>query len=186
LVLLVALAGVCLFGFLDPPAYGLAANPMMLQFAAGAWLGRRHMLERRWEPGAGLVLGGLGVLALGALFLGAIRSEFWRPLLWGAPAVLIVGGAVAWEQGRAFKAPAALTRLGDASYAIYLCHMPAVALVAHGLGVHPAALFVPTAVAASLAVGLLFHLAVETPLIGACRALPGRLRGFGAARARPG
>ena len=46
-LLILALVGVCAIGFLDPPLYGLGANPMMLQFAAGAWLGRRHVLGRQ-------------------------------------------------------------------------------------------------------------------------------------------
>ena len=45
-----------LFGFLDPPAYELGANPMMLQFAAGVWLARRAQLGRRTGPRTGLLL----------------------------------------------------------------------------------------------------------------------------------
>jgi exopolysaccharide production protein ExoZ len=99
-----------------------------------------------------------------------------RPLTWGLPAVMIVAGLVAIEQGGAFRWPRPLVRLGDASYAIYLCHMPAVALVAHLLGVHPASRFVPVAAAVSVGAGVAFHMTVETPLIRACRALPARLR----------
>jgi exopolysaccharide production protein ExoZ len=186
-LILLALAGICAFGFLDPPMYGLAANPMMLQFAAGAWLGRRHMLGRRIEPGAGAIFAVLGVAILTVMFLTGFRNEFFRPLLWGLPAVMIVAGAVAMEEGWPFRPPAFLVRLGDASYAIYLCHVPATAVVAHTLGPRPALLFVTVAVAASVGSGLLFHWLVETPLIAACRALPGRLAAlFAGARARPG
>ena len=103
------------------------------------------------------------------MYLTGFRNEFFRPFLWGAPAVMIVGGAVALEEGRAFPAPAFLVRLGDASYAIYLCHLMTVALVAHTLGVRPPILFVPVAVVVSIAVGMAFHLALEKPLIAACR-----------------
>jgi len=178
-LLAAALGVVCLFGWLDPPAYGLAANPMLLEFVAGAWLGRRYALGRLPRSRAGPALVALGLGAFAAMFLAGFRSELWRPLLWGAPAALIVGGAAASEGGR-FKAPAALVELGDASYAIYLCHMPAVAIVAHGLGVHPAWLFVTAALAASIAAGFLFHLAAEKPLIAAARGVPGRLRALAA------
>jgi len=55
--------------------------------------------------------------------------------------------------------------LGDASYSIYLWHLPAAAVVAHALGtVHPW-LFVPAALAASIAAGLAGRALVEKPLI---------------------
>jgi len=180
-LLVAAMAAICAFGFLDPPMYGLAANPMLLQFAAGAWLGRRHMLRRWIEPGAGLVFAVLGLAGMTAMFLAGFRNEFFRPLLWGLPAVMIVAGAVSLEEGGWFKVPGALVRPGDASYAIYLCHMPVTALVGHALGVRPAGLFVALAAVASVAVGLAFHHWVETPLIAAVRALPRRL----AARTQP-
>ncbi len=172
-----ALAVVSLFGFLDPPAYGVIANPMFMQFAAGAWLGRRYLLKRRWEPGAGVVMALAALAALAMLYLFHLRSELWRPLLWGAPAVALVGGAVSLEASRTVRWPRMLTGLGDASYAVYLCHLPATAVVAHTLGVKAPALFVPLAVAASLAAGVAFHRLAERPLIAVVRAAARRARG---------
>ncbi|MFI4933443.1 MAG: acyltransferase family protein [Caulobacterales bacterium] len=186
-LVIAALFGVCAFGFMNPPAYGLAANPMMLQFAAGVWLGRRHVLRRRIEPGAGLIFALIGVGLMTIMYLTHFRSELFRPLLWGFPAVMIVGGAVALEEGGAFRAPRALVRLGDASYAIYLCHMPACALVAHTMGTRPVALFVPTAILVSTAAGFAFHFLIEQPLIAAFRSVPERIAAVRLARsARPG
>jgi exopolysaccharide production protein ExoZ len=180
LALIVAtMAAICVIGLLDPPLYGLAANPMLLQFAAGAWLGRRHVLRRRIEPPAGAIFAVLGLVLFGAIRLAGLHNGVWefvRPLTWGLPAVMIVAGMVAVEEGALIRWPRLMVRLGDASYAIYLCHMPAVALVAHTLGVHPASLFVPVAAAVSIAAGFVFHKTVETPLIRACRALPTRSR----------
>jgi exopolysaccharide production protein ExoZ len=172
-LLVAALAGEVALGFADPPLYGLGANPMMLQFAAGAWLARRQLRGRRIEPRAGMILAASGLALLVVQGLTGFRNELFRPLLWGVPALMIVTGAVAAE--RAFAAPRWLTRLGDASYAIYLCHLPAVALTAHLLGARPLWLFVPEALAVSTGAGLAFHRWVETPLIAACRALPARL-----------
>jgi exopolysaccharide production protein ExoZ len=174
-LIVAAMAAICAVGFLDPPLYGLAANPMLLQFAAGAWLGRRHMQRRRIEPGAGLIFLVLGLAALATMGLTGFRNEFFRPLLWGLPAVMIVAGAVALEEGGWLKVPAVLVGLGDASYAIYLCHMPVTALVGHTLGVQPVALFVAASLVASVTVGLAFHRWIETPLIRLCRRLPKRL-----------
>jgi exopolysaccharide production protein ExoZ len=165
-----ALAGEVALGFADPPLYGLGANPIMLQFAAGAWLARQQLQGRRIEPAAGLIFAGIGLALFIVQGLTGFRSELFRPLLWGVPAFMIVAGAVAAE--RIFAAPRWLTRLGDASYAIYLCHLPAVALIAHLFGVRPLWTFVPAALAVSTVVGLAFHRWIETPLISACRALP--------------
>ena len=171
-LLLAALGAVIAFGLLDPPAYYLGANMMLLQFGAGAWLARRGQAGRRIQPrfGAALMLAGAGLLA--AQGLTGLRSDLWRPLLWGVPAAMIVAGAVALEPLRAFRPPAALLRLGDASYAIYLCHFVMVALVARLVGVTQAWLFVPAAVAVSLAAGLAFHRWIERPLIAVFRAIP--------------
>jgi exopolysaccharide production protein ExoZ len=171
-VVTAALFAVVAFGFAVPPAYGFIANPMLLQFAIGAWLGRQESLGLRLEPKAGLGFAISGALILAALWVAGFRNEFFRPLLWGAPAAMIVAGFVALEGHPRFKPPAFLIRLGDASYAIYLCHLPATALIAHGFGVWPAGLFVPLAAAASIATGLAFHAAIEQPLIRAARALP--------------
>jgi exopolysaccharide production protein ExoZ len=174
-LILSALALVIAFGVLDPPAYYLGANMMMLQFGAGVWLARRQQLGGRTPPwfGAGLAVAGVALLA--AMGLTGLRSDLWRPILWGAPAAMIVAGALALEPLRRLAPPKLLLALGDASYAIYLCHFVAVALAAAALGVGRPWLFVPAAVLASLAAGLAFHRLVERPLIRAARALPGLL-----------
>jgi len=171
-LLLTALGAVIVFGVLDPPAYYLGANMMLLQFAAGAWLARRRQLGRRILPEIGAALAAIGVLLLAAQGLTGLRSDLWRPLLWGVPAAMIVAGAVALEPLRALRPPAVVLRLGDASYAIYLCHFITVAIAARLIGVAPIWLFVPGAVALSLAAGLIAHRWVEQPLIAACRVIP--------------
>jgi exopolysaccharide production protein ExoZ len=166
-----ALAALSLLGFVVTPLYALGCNPMLLQFAAGAWLAHRQAQGRRLSPGAGCVFAALGAGALAALWLAGLNDDLWRPLLWGLPALAIVAGALAIEPVRAWAPPRALVRLGDASYAIYLCHGPVVALVAAAGGV--GWVFVPAAITASLIAGFAFHRWVETPLIAAARALPG-------------
>ena len=174
-LILAALGAVIGFGLLDPPAYYLGANMMLLQFGAGVWLARRRQLGHSLSPkiGAALIVAGVGLLA--AQGLSGFRSDLWRPLLWGVPATLIVAGAVALEPIRTLRPVTALLRLGDASYAIYLCHFIAVAVVADLIGAAPAWRFVPLAIAVSLAAGLIFHRWIEQPLIAGCRAAPGRL-----------
>jgi exopolysaccharide production protein ExoZ len=167
-----ALAGVMLFGFIDPPAYELGANPMMLQFAAGVWLARRAELGRRTRLRTGLALGAGGAALLAAMWLADVRSDLFRPLLWGVPATMIVAGALALEPWIAAHAPRAFVRLGNASYAIYLCHFVTVDLIAQATGVQRPWLFVPLAAAVSIGAGLGFHRLIERPLIVAARRLP--------------
>ena len=174
-LLLAALGAVIVFGLLDPPAYYLGANMMLLQFAAGAWLARRGQLGGRILPQVGAALAAIGAALLALQGLTGLRSDLWRPLLWGVPAAMIVAGAVALEPVRRWRPPAALLRLGDASYAVYLCHFITVAAAARVVGVAPAWSFVPVAITLSLAAGLIVHRWVERPLIAACRAVPRRL-----------
>jgi len=169
-----SLAALSLPGFVFTPLYGLGANPMLLEFAAGIWLAHRMARGEAAPPGAGIVFGGLGVALLALMGAAGFQDILLRPLLWGMPAVMIVTGALAIEPLRALAPPRALVRLGDASYAIYLCHLPVVALVATG-GFDSHWAFAPAAITASLIAGLAFHHLVERPLIAACRALPARL-----------
>ena len=172
-LIIAALVGVMLFGFLDTPAYELGANPMMLQFAAGVGLARLGQLGRRTGPRTGLLLAAGGVVLLAAMWLTGLRSDLFRPLLWGVPAAMIVAGALALEPLAARQAPRALTALGNASYAIYLCHFVTVDLTARAMGVLNPWVFVPVAVAVSIGAGLAFHRLIERPLIAAVRRLPG-------------
>jgi exopolysaccharide production protein ExoZ len=171
-----ALIAVTAFGFLVPePFYYLGANPMLLQFAAGVCLGiavENGLSPARWM-GAAMILAALAwwtaVQAVG------LFTELWRPLLWGVPAFLTVAGALGLELGpSAIRAPAWTARaarvLGDASYAIYILHLPASALAAHTLGYTRPWLFLPAAMAASIAAGLAGRAWVEKPLLERLRA----------------
>ncbi|MDQ2860355.1 MAG: acyltransferase [Pseudomonadota bacterium] len=156
---------------LSDPAYILGANPMLLEFAAGVWLGK--LLETGRLPGRalGFALMALGALAYAALEISGFINELWRPLLWGAPAAAIVGGALCLEARGAMFRSRALKTLGDASYAIYLVHLPATALVAHTLGYDRPVLFIPAALAISIAAGLACRAWVEKPLLGVLRGI---------------
>jgi exopolysaccharide production protein ExoZ len=147
---------------------------MLLQFAAGLGLGvaaERGRLPSR-AMGAGLILAALLVWTL--VQAGSLFSELWRPLLWGVPAVLLVGGALGVELGgRPLRLPGRWTTpvlvLGDASYCIYLFHLPATAVVAHTLGYANPWLFLPVSMAASILAGLAARAWVEKPLLARLR-----------------
>ncbi len=148
-----------LVGFAYHRWYTLLANPMLLEFLVGA------ALARAWRSGALQRLGGaqtgLAAIAAGVILLAlqqglGVRSDFWRPLIFGAPAFLILAGALKLEDAvrEGGAVATAFVRLGDASYSLYLCHLPVVAAVlalTPGLaGPLRVALTVPLALAAGL------------------------------------
>jgi exopolysaccharide production protein ExoZ len=165
---------------LDDPVYILGANPLLWEFAAGVAVA--ILVEAGAGPDArsSWVLIGLGFAGLVVPAALGLFSELGRPFIWGTPAAVIVFGALTLERAGATPAWPALARLGDASYAIYLTHLPAQAIIAHSLGWSNPWLFIPAALAASLGAGLACHRWLETPLIAFARST--RLR---AAEASP-
>ena len=164
-----ALFGVGILGMLVPPTYQMGANFMMVEFAGGLWLGK--LAQDAILPGR---VTGAALLAA-ALIIFAVTNQtdfgdsLLRPLLWGLPAVMLVGGAAALEASAGWPRLPALKAVGDASYSIYLCHVPATALVAHAIGGAPLALFIPAAIGASVGAGLLCRRFVERPLLDLLR-----------------
>lgn len=173
-------------GFVFPDsAYYLGANPMLLQFAAGVGLAiareRGRLPSRAW--GVGLIVGAALVWTL--VQAGHLFSELWRPLVWGVPAVMTVAGALCLEAKARHGRPGPLARmgltLGNASFSLYLFHLPATALIAHAFGFYGQAdfslegreaPFFLLSMVVSIAAGLAAHRWLEAPL----RRLPARLR----------
>ncbi|HEX7760137.1 MAG TPA: acyltransferase [Caulobacteraceae bacterium] len=160
-----ALVAIGVLGVLDPPLYTLGANLMMMEFAAGLWLGK--LATDRVLPGAliGASLAGLALALFAATNSAWFGDTLMRPLFWGLPALMLVGGAVALEARGKVLRWRWLKALGDASYSIYLCHAPATALVAHAVGTSQPLIFAPAAIAASIAAGLACRRFVERPLL---------------------
>ncbi len=169
LVVTVGLVAIAAAGFIYHPAYTLGANPMMLQFAAGAWLGKLAtdgaLPGRAW----GLFLLGAGLAAFAALAITGYVNELWRPLIWGVPALAMVAGAISLEAHGPVFASGALRRLGDASYSIYLWHIMIVAAVAHALGTGRPWLVFLAAFAAAILAGLMAREVVEKPALALLR-----------------
>lgn len=175
---------------LAPPAAGdgpgvalfFWSRPIVLFFVAGmslpllaARLAPRipaaRLSFRRIGPAAALLLAaGLG------LAHGFGLSTGWQILLFALP-VLLASMARGDGRGQGFEALA--TRLGDASYSIYLTHsfvIGPLARVYARVGLHSPLLFVACALLVSAVVGLLCFKVVETPLIRRLTAGTGRLR----------
>jgi peptidoglycan/LPS O-acetylase OafA/YrhL len=98
---------------------------IILEFAAGMWIGLAWLKGVRIGPwlAGGLATAGFAILLLtdpnAVDFAGFQR--LWR---WGLPAALIIAAASLLPMPRldASRAMSALSKVGDASYALYLCH----------------------------------------------------------------
>ncbi len=176
------LLALSVFGFLFPEHYYfLGFNPMLLQFAAGAGLGAAAAHGQLRSRALGAVMLAAALATWIAVRPGAVFTELWRPLLWGVPAVLTVAGVVSLERGGAFAGLSERVRdaavwFGDGSYAVYLMHLPATAIVAHTVGWSQVWLFLPLSIAASFAAGLAARAWVEKPLLNLLRRGPAARR----------
>ncbi len=168
-VVLPALAALSLLGLArapDWPAVGVLADPLVLEFGAGALLGLWLLRPPDRAAGGPAVTAGLALLAAAASLALAVLpagTPWWRALDWGGPATLLVAALLAAERRGAVPWPRALLRLGDASYAIYLAH----GFVLGGLAaLHlPAAwMLLAAALALSTVAGLAVHHCVERPV----------------------
>ena len=163
------LMGIVAIGFLaDDPLYILGANPMLLQFAAGVWLGVGATSRALPSRSGGWIL----IAVAAALWLlvqstGLFR-EFWRPFEWGVPAAMLVAGVMAVERHGVWPKFPILERLGDASYSLYLWHPAVIALTAHVVGVRFIG-FAPLALVLSALAGLASYAWIERPLLRALR-----------------
>jgi peptidoglycan/LPS O-acetylase OafA/YrhL len=164
------------FLFSAEPPYPL--NTINLLFAMGIVTA---MILRKVEklPGLFLTLAGAGLfVATGAdevYFhnLGWIQSS----LAYGLGSAMALAGLVELERKGGFRAPGIMVLAGEASYAIYLTHMLALAFAAkilrvigapHWMPVFPAFVLI---VLAGAIIGTLAHLLIEKPLLRVSRKL---------------
>lgn len=153
-------------------------SPLPFEFVAGmAIAAAREPLGRipaRW---------GLSAVLLGFVALAA-HVALPRTLAFGAPAALIVAGAVVAEPLFRGRASLPLVRVGDASFSLYLCHGFTFALL-RVLGIGPSAslawlVFGP---AAAVATSFAVHHGIERPATDMLRRISGS---GGRLRVRPG
>ena len=157
------------------PWLALVASPLNLEFVLGVAIGYAVVRSRLVRPRLVLAAGVVAAVALLVLLAASGWESF--PSTWlrvagpGVVAALLVYGAVGVEVRRASVAPGFLQRLGDASYSLYLVHVPALTLLAAVLaGRMPTGGFVHALVllvlvpAYVLAAALLCHRFLERPM----------------------
>lgn len=146
-------------------------SPLPLLFGMGmlvsVMLGRGPAPAPAWLAGGGV-----------ALFAGAgLQVDYGAPapvltiLLFGAASAAILAGIVELERSSRLRTPAWLVLAGEASYAIYLVHLPVLAAGAkltlpllHRLHAPPAMSYILLVGIAVLA-GIVSHLCIEKPLL---------------------
>lgn len=161
------------------PLLNVAANPLTLEFIAGAFVALLVRSGLRVGAAATLGCGLLGLLAgqialqLNPSWLGPDLS---RPLSVGAPAVLVLYGAAALRP-RSTPALRWLARVGDYSYALYLTHLPITIMLAQGFaalalpGYWSNAGYVVATVSSTVLATCLLHHGVERPALAWARRL---------------
>ncbi len=178
LFLAITLTAVALAGFFSNEASVLIANFLMLEFVAGI------LLAKVWRDGllGSAAQGWALMLIAAAAFTGLEALGYhdynWRPFVWGAPASLLVAGAVTAENAGALPQITPLKWLGDASYSIYLTHFITFqAFARQGPPPTNAPLFIAEVVLLSVVSGLLGRHLIEKPTLrllhGVGRAMPG-------------
>jgi exopolysaccharide production protein ExoZ len=156
------------------PYLALVASPLSLEFVLGVLIGLAAVHGRFVQPRAVLAVGVLSFCAcLVLLALSGWRtfpSEAVRVALVALPAGLVVYGAIGVEVRRGRVVPPFVQRLGDASYSLYLTHVPALTLLAVVLAgrlpttslVH--AVTIPAALLLVVCGALVCYVVLERPL----------------------
>lgn len=105
------------------PLHPIMTNSLLLEFVAGAWLGRFAITRPAWLAAGwpvALLLGIAGFAAGYAVGYDRLPSA----LVWGVPSLLVLTGAIGIEAaGRLPRAMTRLAFLGDGSYFLYLSHI---------------------------------------------------------------
>lgn len=145
------------------PAVQFYTQPLILEFAAGAFLARLWLRGMLPPPSIGALL--IAASLCGFALVHILKLEF-DALTCGPLAALLVGGVLALEAGRKLPDMPLLGYLGDASYSIYLWHTLALAVVTKAglsLGLPPLLIAASGTVAGTL-LGVAAYETVEKPI----------------------
>lgn len=167
---------VTLRSFLDEPGAIMFrfTSPLFFEFLAGMILATNVRRLQQLPAWAGAVLFSF---VLGFIWMESIAGENQLPryLSLGIPATgLVAAGLIAENAVKRWRKLGPLELLGDASYSLYLTHLPVV-MIAHGilgkglLRPGPAVLVMTCC----MMVGVLIHFAIERPLLSAVRRATG-------------
>jgi peptidoglycan/LPS O-acetylase OafA/YrhL len=147
----------------DTPVIFTWTDGIILEFLFGVFVGLAY--EKNWRlPGWAAVICILSGTVVAIMDLPGATA-----LIAGLPAALIVGGFVLGPQMKDSLASAWLTRVGDASYSLYLTHVFVLKAIyvswAAAIGARlPVPFYILSSILASIVVGLLVYHLVERPM----------------------
>ena len=149
------------------PFFALALAPINLEFIAGV---AAASIVGRVNGRYALPLMAIGLLgAAGALAAGVDDAGAVGRVAFGISCAIVIAGAVLLERAGQLRPPAFAILLGDASYAIYLLHDPAISVVARIVGrLHFWPAMLSSSLVAGTVAGLLYHLTWEAPALTWC------------------
>lgn len=165
---LLAIVALRPLGDVRSPLWATYTDPLLLEFAAGIWLGKAWSAGRLPGRGVGLALMATGLAGFAASTISGLDVDRWRILVWGVPALLLVTGAISLERSGPLPHWWPLRALGDASYSVYLVHglaISAAVRVLQQLGLDLPALTFSVAIAAGVTAGLLVYHLFERPMM---------------------
>ena len=160
-----------------PPLSGFVFSPYNLEFAMGCVVAYLAGSVRAYA-GPWLAVPGLALFLICGFAENFLQSQFGRQhsiVAYGLASMLIVWGAVLWEQRKRRMLPAFLLLIGDASYSIYLTHYALLDLLIRGsialgiVGWMRPSMIIVSAILTALSIGVLFYLFLEKPLLGRLR-----------------
>lgn len=161
-------------------------NPLTFEFISGALIANvvRRGVARFAAPA---VVAGVLLFAVETAFFAdklypdAMGQFALRAAIFTPPFALMLYGAAALERGKGLLAPKWLRRTGDASYSLYLIHVPAFLVAGKLISISFAdtrldnVLLICAFTASAIAAGFALHHFVERPLLGATRQIGDRL-----------
>lgn len=166
------------------PIYNLIFNPLTFEFLGGCFLAIVYHSNWKNKMSGGLLL---AVSAIALIFAvlsyldylsvtGAPPGEWWRVLIYGLPALIIVSCLVYAEQ-KGFFIHSFISKIGDISYSIYLSHLFTINVIGRIWKLitvdqlYDNAIFVLFTLTAVILVGFLSYSLVENTLLKISRKL---------------
>lgn len=163
------------------PLLKVVLSPLTIEFIGGAMLGqlilRRKPLMPMWIATSGLAASFSILLFACGWYLeaaGTTPSGWWRVLVSGVPAVLIVFFMYSAELA-GLKIPKLLTVVGDSSYSVYLSHVLVMSAMGHvwfklhGYVALSSVVVLPVMVMACIVYGYLSYRFIEKPIISSSK-----------------
>lgn len=168
------------------PYFAVWFSPLTFEFLLGSAIALAIRNGFRAFALPALIAGSVWIFALffgfsETLYPEAMNTFMTRALVFAAPYALILYGAVALETSSEKVAPRWLRRAGDASYSIYLIHVPVFLIVGKLVdtllpdGVADNVALIVSLLIVGLAAGFAAHYWVELPMLKATKSLGDRL-----------